>query len=117
MAVTVTLDTHHLDALIAGWDDLIEAIVVKVANDVLAGAQANIRTNRQIKTGNMLNSGHVEPAEDRFSRYVVFSATYAIYQEMGTRHMMGRPFLTPAVEHERHSFQDAFSTLNRLATV
>lgn len=111
MSVTVTLDTHKLDALINGWDDLMSAVVRKTAADVLAGAQQNIRRNGQIKTGHMLNSGHVEPGENATTMYVVFSATYSIFQELGTRFMRGRPFLVPSVEQHRHSLQDDLSSL------
>ncbi len=113
MSVTVTLDTKVLDALLTHWDDMAEAIVVKVANDVLSGAQ--VRAPK--KTGHMANSGHVEPAEDRFSRYVVFSANYSIFVHEGTRFMIGRPFLRQEIEHERGAFQDAFSVLGKLATL
>ena len=35
-------------------------------------------------------------------RYVVVGAEYGIYHELGTRKMMARPFLAPAVEQARH---------------
>ncbi len=111
MGVEVSIDTRGLDALLAGWDDGVERVVEKVAYDVLATAQQNIRRNHQIRTGNMLNSGAVEPGEDRYTRYVHFTAGYSAYQELGTRYMAGRPFLLPAVEHHRRSLQDDFSAL------
>lgn len=113
MSVTVTLNTKGLDALLTHWDDAVEAIVVKVSNDVLAGSQKRA----PVKTGYMRNSGHVEPAEDRFSRYIVYSVNYAIFVHEGTRHMIGRPFLRQEIESESHSFQDAFSVLGKLATL
>lgn len=113
MSVTVTLDTKGLDALLAGWDDAVEGIVVKVADAVLGGAQERAPK----KTGYMANSGHVEPAEDRFSRYVHFTANYSIYVHDGTRYMIGRPFLLQEIEQQRGAFQDAFSVLGKLATL
>lgn len=113
MSVTVTLNTKGLDALLGHWDDAMEAIVVKVANDVLSDAQGRA----PVKTGYLRNSGRVEPAEDRFSRYVHFTANYALWVHDGTRHMVGRPFLRQAIEHERGAFQDAFSVLGKLATL
>ena len=117
MGVEVTLNTRLLDALLAGWDDAVGHILDKTANDVLAGAQQNIRRNGQIKTGNMLNSGAVEPGDDQWSRYVHFLANYSGFQENGTRYMAGRPFLRPSVEHERLPFQEAFSALGKLHTL
>lgn len=113
MSVTVTLNTKGLDALLTHWDDALEAIVVKVANDVLSDAQGRA----PVKTGYMRDSGRVEPAEDRFSRYVHFTAPYSAYLEYGTRYMSPRPYLLPALEHQRGAFQDAFSVLGKLATL
>lgn len=114
MAVEITFH-DHFPALLDGWDAAIEAAVVKVSADVLADSQRNIKRNGQIKTGNMLNSGQVEPAEDRFHRYVHYHAGYSAYQELGTRYMAGRPFLLPAVEHNRGAFKDALHAISRLA--
>ena len=107
MSVTVTLDTHHLDALLAGWDVGVAHLLDKVANDVLKDAQ----DKAPVKTGYLKNSGHIEAGDDKYSRYVVFSASYSIFVEFGTRFMHAQPFLTPAVEHHRRSFQDDFSAL------
>lgn len=111
MGVEVTLDTRGLDALLARWDDGVAALLDKVANDVLHDAQQNIRHNGQIRTGNMLNSGVVEPGDDKNSRYIHFRANYAAYPELGTRYFAGKPYLMPAVEHNRASFQDNISAL------
>lgn len=113
MSVEVTLNTRGLDALLAHWDDAIEHIVESVAYNVLSDAQGRA----PVKTGYLRNSGRVEPAEDRFSRYVHFAANYALYVHEGTRFMTGRPFLRQAIEHQRGSFQDAFSVLGKLATL
>ena len=107
MSVTVTLDTHKLDALINGWDDLVGRVLDKVAFDVLADAQRAA----PVKTGYLRNSGHVEPGDDQYSRFVVFSASYAIYVHEGTRYMMGRPFLRQSVELHRNTFRDDLSSL------
>lgn len=105
MSVEVTLDMHGLDALLAGWDEGIAHLLDTTAFDVLSNAQQLA----PVKTGYLRNSGHVEPGDDKYSRYVVFSASYAIYVHEGTRFMMGRPFLLQSVEHHRNTFQDNFS--------
>lgn len=107
MGVQVTLNTGPLDALLAGWGDGVGKLLDTIANDVLAEAQGIA----PVRTGNLRNSGRVEPGDDQYSRYVHFTAEYAAYVEFGTRFMSARPFLTPAVEHHRRSFQDGFSAL------
>ncbi len=105
MAVDVTLDIRGLDALLAGWDDGVGHLLDKVAFDVLAEAQERAPK----KTGYMANSGHVAPGDDKWSRYIIFSANYSLYVHEGTRHMMGRPYLRQSVEHHRNDLQDNFS--------
>src|SRR5690242_11392321 len=95
MGVEVTLDRRGLDALLAHWDDGIGALLDKVANDVLSDALHTV----PVRTGNLKNSGQVEPGDDKYSRYIHFHANYAAYVEFGTRHMRPQPYLTPAVEH------------------
>ncbi len=107
MGVEVSIDTRGLDALLAGWDDGVERVVEKVAYDVLADAQRRA----PVRTGYLRNSGQVEPAEDRFSRYIHFRAGYAAYVEYGTRRMRPQPYLTPAVERHRRTLQEDFRAL------
>lgn|SRR6185503_12499515 len=109
MSVSVTLDTKGLDALLLHWDDGVAHVLDTNAHDILHDAQDNIRRNGQIRTGNMLNSGQVEPGEDQYSRYIHFTATYSAYPELGTRYFAGKPYLLPATKHNRDGMQKGFS--------
>jgi hypothetical protein len=113
MGVVVTLNTGPLDALIGGWDDEIGKLLDTTANDVLAEAVQRAPK----KTGYMASTGHVEPGDDKYSRYVVFSANYSIFVHEGTRFMAARPFLRQSVEHHRLPYQEAFSALGKLHTL
>ena len=118
MAVTVTLNTKGLDALLAGgFDAAVEAAVVVVAKAVYDESQTRV----PVRTGYLKSSGAVEPAEDRFSRYIHYSAPYAWFVEGGTVHMHAHPFLMPALEvvRSRHDdMQRAFvAELQRLAGI
>ncbi len=106
MSVSVTLDTKGLDALLAHWDAGVAAILDKVAADVLAESQRTV----PVVTGNLKNSGQVEPGDDQYSRYIHYQAEYAAYVEFGTRFFSGRFYLTPAVEHHRNDLQKDFKS-------
>lgn len=118
MAVTVTLNTKGLDALLAGgFDAAVEVAVVQVATAVYNESQTHV----PVRTGYLKASGAVEPAENRFSRYIHYSAPYAAYLEFGTRYMTPRAYLMPALEVVRSRGEDmqrAFvAELQRLAGV
>ena len=48
---------------------------------------------------------------DELTGYVAVGAAYGAYLEFGTRHMTARPYLYPAVEAMRGSFEDALSKI------
>lgn len=101
MGVEVKLDTAGLDALLASWDAGAQHLLDSVAHDILTDAQGRA----PVRTGYLRSTGHIEPGDDRNSRYIVFDAPYAIFVEFGTRHMHPQAFLLPAVEHHRSGFE------------
>jgi hypothetical protein len=80
-----------------------------VAKDVLTQAQANIREMGAYRTGAMHDSGAVVPVgDDRFR--VVFPIDYALPVHEGHRtrnggFVVGRPFLSTAIEAQRPNLQ------------
>ena len=53
-----------------------------------------------------------EPApDDDWTAYIGVGANYGIYLELGTRFMPPKPYLAPAVEQVRPSFEEAFSRI------
>lgn len=112
MPVVVTL-TNHIPDFLLQWDDEIQQILDTTADKVLAEAQHRA----PVKTGYMRDSGRIEPGEDRYSRYIHFTAPYSYFVHDGTRFMAARPYLRQAAEHERLPYQEAFSALGKLHTL
>ena len=53
----------------------------------------------------------VEPPPDDQTAYVAVGAEYGVYVEYGTSHMAAQPYLTPAYEFVRPSFEEALARL------
>jgi hypothetical protein len=130
--ISITLNTARLDQLNSQLEPRAHAILDKAAFDILAFAQP--LTNYD--TGALRNSGYVsgasggstygagaseaqarrpgvniapeESPRSRFSRIVGFSVEYAYWQEFA------KPFLVPAVEHERPLLTEAWKQLFEL---
>lgn len=51
--------------------------------------------------------------DDPLHAVVATNADYAVYQEFGTRHQSGQPFMTPAADSERQNFIDAMRKLEQ----
>lgn len=104
-------------------------IVKKTAFDLKAQIQANIRANNQIDTGFMVNSVYVVTSDasdygggknalpevagppDDTTAYTAIAASYAIYQNYGTRYMPARPFFEPAIYTVMPAFQAACAAI------
>lgn len=50
-----------------------------------------------VDTGELKDSGRVEPGENRTTRYIVYGTDHAWYPEFGTRNMAAEPYLIPAM--------------------
>ena len=53
----------------------------------------------------------VEKPDDDLTAYVAVGAQYGVYVEFGTVHMPPQPYLLPAMEAVRDSFEDAMGRL------
>lgn len=73
----------------------------KIATDIQARAQQNIRDMGAVDTGFMLGSGEVRVEGDTI--IVIFNAEYSGFVHEGTRYVGARPFLRKAVEDVRGS--------------
>ena len=65
---------------------------------------------------NLVGSGPMDPPingdlDHGANSFVGCAASYAIYQEFGTRFQAGTPFLTPAYEEESQRFIDSWAAL------
>lgn len=109
MTVRVELDTRKLDRLLrespGKADKVVREWATIIAGDAAKGApvatgalRASILANSPEKRG---------PMKYRIQDGV----EYGIWQEIGTKHMTGHPFLIPAVERHWQSFLRAFEGL------
>lgn len=84
-----------------------EAAVAKAAADIEAQAKARA----PVDTGLLKNSINQPPTDDPLRRVVESPVHYSVYQEYGTHKMPAQPYMTPAVEMVKPSFEAAMRRL------
>lgn len=125
-------DYNHLPGIIAALQQAAREIVRKGALDVEGHAKALaavdtgfMRSSIYTVTtegsgyGNHLTGGgpgahllpEIEGPENDQTAYVAVGADYGIYQEFGTVHHPAHPFMAPAVEAVRPSYEAAWARL------
>lgn len=97
MTVTATLNTAVLDSLMAGLIPNVDAALQETAAACETDIKINIQSKRIIDTGRLLNSIHFERVE-KLTYEVSDGVEYGIYQELGTRRIVARPFFIPGIE-------------------
>ncbi len=116
---------NHFNQIADALPQVLSQVVRKTAFDGLGHMQGFIRSNGQIDTGFMVNSGYVvtseestyqgganalpeiPKAENPTTAYIAWAAFYAFFQNYGTRFMPGRPFVEPGIEATRPGFEAA----------
>jgi hypothetical protein len=106
--------------------------VRKTAFDGQANIQRHIQSNDQVDTGKMLNSVYVKTADestykggenilpeveappDNKTAYIGVGASYAIFQNYGTRFIPSRPFFEPGIEETRQGFEAAIARVESI---
>lgn len=106
MSVTVT---SRIPMVRARVRSAVAGAVEKAMLDVEAAA----KTSAPVDTGALRNSIQGERTGE-FSGIVAPNVDYAIYVELGTRHMSAQPFLTPAADEVRPAFEAAVARAVRL---
>ena len=81
--------------------------VAKAAADIEAQAKARA----PVDTGLLKNSINQQPGQDDLHRVVESPVHYSVYQEYGTHKMPAQPYMTPAVEFVKPSFESAMRRL------
>lgn len=97
---------NRIPALMAAFPAKVEAVVGKVAADMMIDSQSRA----PIDTGNLRGSHYFKPA-GQFTYEVGASAAYAIYVELGTRYMRAQPYLIPAWVAGRYRLMQAMSRI------
>lgn len=97
---------NRIPAIMAAMPLQVDAIVAKVAADVMADAQQRA----PIDTGNLRATHYFRKVKDSLYQ-VGASAPYTLYVEMGTRRMRAQPFLVPAAVAGRYRLMQALSRI------
>jgi HK97 gp10 family phage protein len=129
-------DFNYLPAMAAKVHMVAKQLVKKAAFDVEAAAKGRaavdtgfmrsaiytVTPDARFNTGGhstygqgISGAGKLEPEIEHppndLTAYVVAGAEYSIYVEDGTRYMVAQPFMAPAAEDVRPSFEMAFAKL------
>src|SRR5260221_4167389 len=105
-ALEIIVKLDKFDEIAKRLPGVIDAILAKVANDVVADAQVRSR----VDTGEM-KAGWTAERESENTWIVHNPVEHTIYNEFGTVHMSAAPMLIPAVEAQRSTFEQAFKAL------
>ena len=101
-----------LDSLMAklnamGGDvlDALELAVEQTTQIAISDAQANVAVDTGMLKQSIVHGSDVVRGSDSVTGIVGSSAYYAIYQEMGTENMAAHPFLMPALNANKSTFE------------
>lgn len=102
--MSFVITRNRIPQIMAAMPVQVDAIVGKVAADVMADSQQRA----PIDTGNLRGSHYFRKVGQAFYQ-VGASAAYTLYVEMGTRNMRAQPFLIPAWVAGRYKLMQALS--------
>jgi len=94
----------ELDRLQPALEARVKVVLEKIARDVEARAKSTV----PVDTGALKNSIRASPVSN-LTWQVAVGQFYGIYVEFGTHRMPARPYLVPAVDDLRSSFQVAMA--------
>lgn len=98
--MSVTLDTKVLDGILANLDYK----AADAVRDTALAVQGKAAMNAPYDTG-ALSASITAEEETPTSWRVRDGVLYGLYNEVGTSRMAAHPFMVPAVEGERSSFE------------
>lgn len=99
--------TSHVGRVTGLAHDRARDAVAKAAADIEAQAKARA----PVDTGLLKNSINQPLTDDPLRRVVESPVHYSVYQEYGTHKMPAQPYMTPAVEFVKPSFEAAMRRL------
>lgn len=104
--IAVVITYNRLNDLRSELHAEASRVVRKTARDIEAGAKSIV----PVDTGNLKNSIQVTEQDD-LNATIGTHVEYAAYVEYGTHRMAAQPYLTPAAERARPSFNEAMERL------
>jgi HK97 gp10 family phage protein len=99
---------NNLPRIASRVDKALSNVVKKAA----FGIEARAKQLAPVDTGLLRNSIQTK-IEGPLKATVGTNVEYAEYQEFGTRHQKGKPFLTPAADEEKGDFQKSVRDIER----
>lgn len=106
MGFTITLTNNHLTRIAAELRPKASAIVRKTAFQI----EADAKQRAAVDTGAM--RGSIQAVMDTdLEATIAVGVDYAAYVEYGTYKMPAQPYMTPAAEAARPSFDAAFQKI------
>lgn len=109
--IAVVITYNRLNDLASELHAEASRVVRKTARDIEEGAKSIV----PVDTGNLKNSIQVKEQEDDLNATIGIHegshVEYAAYVEYGTHRMAAQPYLTPAAERARPSFNEAMERL------
>lgn len=105
MDIRLRVNTRGIDQLYSGCESMVDQVLGKVANDVVAdmdkrwsvASPSSPGAPPAVVTGNLKNNTEARRAAPRLW-HVRVKTKYALPLEFGTRRMPPRPFLRPALD-------------------
>jgi hypothetical protein len=105
----ITVKYNHFDRIARTYPKKVGQVCRKTGNDIIRSAAPNT----PVETGFLRTAVTIVAFTDLLIG-VFWSAFYAIYQELGTRHIAGKFFATKAAEANRQPFIDAIKAIDML---
>lgn len=108
--IAVVITYNRLNDLASELHAEASRVVRKTARDIEEGAKSIV----PVDTGNLKNSIQVKEQDDLNATIGIHEGShveYAAYVEYGTHRMAAQPYLTPAAERARPSFNEAMERL------
>ena len=101
--VQIRVEFNRFPDLISKAPDRARELVKKAAYEL----EARAKTEVPVDTGNLKNSLSTSLENDGMTGIVSTAVEYAAYVEFGTVKMAARPYMTPAADQVRQSFERA----------
>lgn len=98
-------------AELRGQADTLVPRASQVVRKVAFDTEADAKKLAPVDTGNLRNSITTVVSNGGLTAGVVATASYAVYQELGTSRMAPQPFMGPATDRNAPMFHEAMARL------
>ena len=96
---------HKLDRMGGKVFDALDTAVEQTTQVAISDAEANVAVDTGMLQQSIVHGSDVVYSTDSVTGIVGTSAYYAVYQELGTVYMNAHPFLMPALNANKSTFE------------